>query len=162
MLGFILSHFREKLNSISNYQALSMLWKSRDFAAFSEHIPPAPVHCWQGAKHRRWDSLHDPQHSDLLSRLRFCAGRFPSPMDRRFCQIHLALGWDAPLDGMAAAKWASLLGRNALLLWLLTLQGGQIHHSDRRKILWRHIQQCAAQQPHTMPDKFLLMTPYAR
>ena len=104
MLGFILSHFREKLNSISNYQALSMLWKGRDFAAFSEHIQPIPAHCWQGARYKQSDSLHDPQHSGLLSRLQPCAGRFPSLADRMFRQILLALEWASLLDGMAAAK----------------------------------------------------------
>ena len=104
MLGFILSHFREKLNSISNYQALSMLWKGRDFAAFSEHIQPVPAHCWQGAKYKQSDSLHDPQHSGLLSRLRSCAERFLSLVDRMFRQIHRVLGWAALPDGMAIAK----------------------------------------------------------
>ena len=158
MLGFILSHFREKLNFMSNQRTLSMLWKeSLSFLAFL-HTPPAPARCWRGAKHRRWGSLHDPQHNGLLSRLQPCAEHFPSLVDKRCCQIHLELGWAAPPDGMAAAKWASLPGKNALLLWLPILQGGQIHHSNRRWFLWRHIPKCATQQLHTMTVKSLLMS----
>lgn len=111
---------------MSNHYALSLLWKeSLSLLAFL-HTPPAPVHYWQGATHRQWGSLHDPQHSGLLSRLRSCAERFPSLVDRMFRQIHRVLGWAALPDDMTIAKWASLLGRNALLLWLLTLQDGQI------------------------------------
>lgn len=104
MLWFILSLFREKLNCMSNHQALSMLLQERLSLLAFLHTPPAPTHCWQGAKRKQSDSLQSQQHNDWPSRLRPYVERSPFQVDRMYHQIHLALDWASLTDDTVPIK----------------------------------------------------------